>query len=117
MSKELVPLIANRDQTAVRPTAYRGSKDGTFDEWLLVMKPFLERVFLSSSAVDKVLTRIDHLVDEAWNYIINKPESERDSHEKLSTLLSSRFGTGSSRWPVRQAFRLQSQFEKEDLMQ
>ena len=27
MSKELAPLIANRDQTAVRPTAYRGSKD------------------------------------------------------------------------------------------
>ena len=38
MSKELAPLIANRDQTAVRPTAYRGSKDGTIDEWLLVMK-------------------------------------------------------------------------------
>ena len=32
-------------------------------------------------------------------------------------MLSSRFRTGSSRWPVRQAFRLRSQLEKENLMQ
>ena len=117
MSGELAPLIANRDQTAVRPTAYRGLKDGTVDEWLLVMKRFLERVYLNSSPVDKAWAIIDHLGEEARSYIINKPESERDSHEKVSTLLSSRFGTGSSRWPVKQAFRLRSQFEKEDLMQ
>ena len=117
MSKELVPLIANRDQTAVRPIAYRGSKDGTIDEWLLVMKRYLERVYLSSSLVDKTWAIIDNLGDEARSYIVKKPESERDSHEKVSTLLSSRFGTGSSRWPVRQAFRLLCQFGKEDLMQ
>ena len=34
MSKELAPLIANRDQAAVRRTAFRGSKDGTVEEWL-----------------------------------------------------------------------------------
>ena len=116
MSKELAPLIANRYQTAVRPTAYRGSKDGTIDEWLLVMKRYLERVSVTSSPVDKAWAIIDHLGDEARSYIINKPESERDSHETVSTLLSSRFGTGSSRWPVRKAFRLRSQLEKEDLM-
>ena len=32
MSKEFAPLIANRDQTAVRITAYRGSKDETVEE-------------------------------------------------------------------------------------
>ena len=84
MSKELAPLTANRDQTAVRPTAYRGSKD----EWLFVMKRYLERVYLNSSPVDKAWAIIDLLGDEAWSYIINKPESERDSHEKVSTLLS-----------------------------
>ena len=63
------------------------------------------------------LAIIDHLGDEARSFIINKPESERDSHEKVTTLLSGRFGTGSSRWPVRQAFRLRSQLEREDLMQ
>ena len=117
MSKELAPLIANRDQTAVRQTAYRGSKDGTIDEWLLVMKRYLEKIYLNSSPVDEAWAIIDHLGEEARSYIINKPESELDSHEKVSTLLSSRFGTGCSRWPARQAFRLRSQFEKEDLMQ
>ena len=58
-----------------------------------------------------------HLGDEARSFIINKPESERDSHEKVTTLLSSRFGTGKNRWPVRQAFRLRNQLEKEGLMQ
>ena len=117
MSKESPPVIANRYQTAVRPTAYRGSKDGAIDEWLLVMKWYLERVYLNSSPVDKAWAIIDHLRDEARSYKINKPESERDSHDKVCTLLSYRFGTGSSRWPVSQAFRLRSQLEKEDLMQ
>ena len=117
MAKELAPLIANRDQTAVRPTLYRGSKNGTVEEWLLVMKRYLERVYSNASPVDKAWAIIDHLGDEARSFIINKPESERDSHEKVTTLLSSRFGTGSSRWPVRQAFRLRNQLEREDLMQ
>ena len=107
MPIELAASIANRDQTAVPPTAYRGLKDGTIDEWLLVMKRYLERV----DTVEKDWAIIDHLGDEAGSYIVNKPESERDSNEKVSTLLSSRFGTGSSRWPVRQAFRLRSQLE------
>ena len=117
MAKELAPLIANRDQTAVRPTLYRGSKDGTVEEWLLVMKRYLERVYSNASLIDKAWAIIDHLGDEARSFIINKPESERDSHEKVTTLLSSRFGTGSNRWPVRQAFRLRNQLEKEGLMQ
>ena len=81
------------------------------------MKRYLERGYSNASPVDKAWTIIDHLCDEARSFIINKPESERDSHEKVTTLLSSRFGTGSSRWPVRQAFRLRSQLEREDLMQ
>ena len=100
MAKELALLIANRDQTAVRPTLR-----------------YLERVYLNASPVDKAWAIIDHLGDEARSFIINKPVSERDSHEKMTTLLSSRFGTGSSHWPVRQAFRLRSQLEREDLMQ
>ena len=81
------------------------------------MKRYLERVYSNASPVDKAWAIIDHLGDEARSFIINKPESERDSHEKVTTLLSSIFGTGSSRWPVRQAFRLRNQLEKEGLMQ
>ena len=115
--KELATLIANCDHTAVRSTAYRGSKDGTVAVWLLVMKWYLERANSNSSPVDKVRPIIHHLGDEARSYIVNKPESERDSHYKVCTLLSGRFGTGNSRWPVRQTFILRSQLEKEDLMQ
>ena len=42
MFNELAPLIPNRDQTAVQPPTYRGSKDGTAEECLLVMKRYLE---------------------------------------------------------------------------
>ena len=65
IAKELAPLIANRDQTAVRPTLYRGSKDGTVEEWLLVMKRYLERVYSNASSVDKAWAIFDHLGDEA----------------------------------------------------
>ena len=73
MSKELAPLIANRDQTRVRHTIYKGTKDGTVDGWLPLMKRFLERVH---SKIDKAWEIIDHPEREARNYIINKSEPE-----------------------------------------
>ena len=93
------------------------TKDGIVEEWLLVMKRYLERVYVNSSPVDKAWAIIDHLSDEARSCKINKPHSERHSHEKACTVLSSRLGTENSRCPVRQAFRLRNQLEKEDLMQ
>ena len=78
MSKELAPLIANRDQTRVRPTIYKGTEDGTVDRWLPVMQRFLERVHAKSPKIDKAWAIIDHLEGEARNYIINKSEPERD---------------------------------------
>ena len=60
MSNELAHLIANRDQTAVRPVSYRGSKDGTIDEWLLVMKRCLEQVYPNSSPFVNDWAIIDH---------------------------------------------------------
>ena len=83
MSKELAPLIANRDQTRVRPTVYKGTKDGTVDGWLPVMKRFLERVHAKSPKIDKAWAIIDHLEGEARNYIINKSEPERDEPDKV----------------------------------
>ena len=61
MSKELAPLIANRDQTKVRPTMYKGTKDGTVDGWLPVMKRFLEWAHAKSTSIDKAWAIIDHL--------------------------------------------------------
>ena len=117
MSKELAPLIANRDQTRVRPTVYKGTKDGTVDGWLPLMKRFLERVHAKSSNIDKAWAIIDHLEGEARNYIINKSEPERDTPDKVFALLASRFGTGGNRMHVRQTFMSRVQQEKEDWMQ
>ena len=116
MSKELAPLIANRDQTKVSPTIYKGTKDGTVDGWLPVMKRFLERVH-AKSPIDKAWAIIHHLEGEARNYIINKSEPEQDEPDKVFTLLASRLGTGGNRMHVRQTFMSRTQQEKEDWMQ
>ena len=54
MSKVWAALIANRDQTAVRLTAYRGSGDRTVDVWLLLMKLYLEQVCSNASPLTKL---------------------------------------------------------------
>ena len=76
MSKEPAPLIANRDKTTVRPTIYKGTKDGIVDGWLPLMKRFLERVHTKSTKINKAWAIIDHLEGEARNYVINKSEPE-----------------------------------------
>ena len=43
MSKELAPLLAGRDPTQARPSVYRGSKEGSIDGWILVMRRYLQR--------------------------------------------------------------------------
>ena len=110
-------MSKDRDQTRVRPTIYKGTKDGTVDGWLPVMKRFLERVHAKSRKIDKAWAIIGHLEGEARNYIINNTEPERDEPDKVFTLLASRFGTGGNRMQVRQTFMSRIQQEKEDWMQ
>ena len=117
MPKELAPLIANRDQTRVRLTIRKGTKYGTVDGWLPLMKRFLERVHTKSNKIDKAWAIIDHLEEEARNYIINKSEPERDEPDKVFALLASRFGTGGNRMHVRQTLMARIQQEIEDWMQ
>ena len=117
MSKELAPLIANRDQTRVRPTIYKGTKDGTVDDWLPLMKRFPERVHTKSTKIDKAWAIIDHLEGEARNYIINKSEPGLDEPDKVFAFLASRFETGGNRMHVRQTFMARIQQGKEDWMQ
>ena len=114
MSKELAPLIANRDQTRTRPTINKGTKDGSIDCWLPLLRRFLERVLSKSAKTDKAWANIDHLMNEARNYFINKSEPDRDEPEKVFFLLASRLGTGGNRLLVRQTFMYRTQQEKED---
>ena len=117
MSKELAPLLAERDLAQTRPNVYRGSKDGSIDGWILIMQRYLKRIQTKVSAEDRAWSIIGHLEGEARNYIINKAESERDTPEKVFELLSSRFGAGGNCMQVRQAFQSRVQQEKEDWMQ
>ena len=112
MSKELAPLLAGRDLAQTRPNVYRGSKEGSIDGWILVMRRYLKRTQNKVSADDQAWSIISHLEGEARNYIINKAESERDTPEKVFELLSSRFGAGGNRMQVRQAFLSHVQQEK-----
>ena len=38
MSKQLAPFLAGRDPVQARPSFYRGSKEGSIDGWILVMR-------------------------------------------------------------------------------
>ena len=117
MSKEFAPLLAGRDPTQARPSVYRGSKEGSIDGWILVMRRYLQRTQAKATPDDKAWSIIGHLEGEARYYIINKAESERDTPEKVFDLLASRFGTGGNRMQVRQAFATRQQSDREDWMQ
>ena len=88
MSKQLAPLLAGRDPTQTRPNVYRGSKEGSIDCWILVMRRYLQRNQAKATPDDKAWSIIGHLEGEARNYIINKAESERATPEKVFDLLA-----------------------------
>ena len=117
MSKELAPLLAGRDPTQDRPSVNRGSKEGSIDGWILVMRRYLQRTQAKATPDDRAWYIIGHLEGEARNYIINEAESERDTPEKVFELIASRFETGGNRMQVRQAFTTRHQSDREDWMQ
>ena len=117
MSKELATLLAGRDQTQAKPSVYRGSKEGSIDGWILLMRRYLQRTHAKATHDDKAWSIIGHLEGETPNCIINKAESERHTPEKVFELLASRFETGGNRMQVRQAFTTRQQSDREDWMQ
>ena len=117
VSKELSPLLAGRDPSQARPSVYRRSKEGSIDDWVLVMRRYLPRTQAKATPDDKAWSIISHLEGEARNYIINKAESERDAPEKVFALLASLFGSGGNRIQVRQAFATQQQTNRQDWVQ
>ena len=87
MSKELALLLVGRDLAQTRPSVYRGSKDGSIDGWILVMRRYLKQTQLKATLDDQAWTIIGHLEGEAHNYIINNAESERHTPEKVFEFL------------------------------
>ena len=116
MSKGLEPLLAAKESKN-KPTKYRGSKDGNADGWMMLMKRHLEKAHARATPLDKAWTIIEYLEHETRDYITNKSEVERDTDEKVFTLLARRFGTGSSKIHLQQQFRTRNQNNEEDYMQ
>ena len=116
MAKGLEPLIASKDARS-RPSVYKGSKDGLIDGWILMMRRYLQKTYATATTLDQAWRIIEYLEAESRDFIINKAESERDTPEKVFSLLSRRFGTGSNRTQIRHAFTARAQLEGENEMQ
>ena len=110
MAKGLEPLIANKDARS-RPSVYKGSKDGLIDGWILMMRRYLQKTYATATSLDQAWRIIEYLEAESRDFIINKAELERDTPEKVFSLLSRRFGTGSNRTQIRHAFTARAQLE------
>ena len=116
MSKGLEPLLAVKE-SKIKPTKYRGTKDGNADGWMMLTKSHLEKAHAMATTLDKAWTIFKYLEHEARDYIINKSEAERDTDEKVFALLTRRFGTGSIKIHIQQQFRTRNQNSEEDYMQ
>ena len=79
------------------------------------MKRHLEKVHAKKTPLDKAWTKFEFMEHEARDYITNKSEAERDTHEKVFGLLLARgFGTGSSKIHIQQQFRTRNKHKEED---
>ena len=116
MSKGLELLLATKG-TKIKPTKYRGTRDGIVDGWLMLMTRYLEKAHAKETSLDRAWTTVEFLENEARNYITNKSEAERDTDEKVFALLARRFGMGSNKIQIQQQFSTSNQSPDEDYMQ
>ena len=79
------------------------------------MRHHLSTSYGTASPIDQAWRIIEYLESEPRDFIIRKSDSERDTPEKVFSLLSRRFGTGSNRTQIRQSFlsRIQNEGESE----
>ena len=115
ISEALAPLLAGKN-SANLPDKYRGEQDGLVDNWITMMKRYLEKTCAQSSELDRAWTVIEFLEQEARLFVLNKPESERDFGQKVLALLARRFGTGPNRSHIQRQFYARNQEPEEDHM-
>ena len=82
-----------------------------------MMRRHLTKSQPTAAPLDQAWRIIEALEGEARDYLINKLESERNEPEKVFTLLSRRFGSGSNNIEVRRSFAQRDQRPDEDVMQ
>ena len=115
ISENLAPLLAVKSSKNL-PDKYKGEQDGSIDNWITIMKRYLEKTCAQSSELDRAWTVIEFLEQEARAFIINKHDSERDTGQKVLDILARRFGPGPSRYHIQQQFYARNREPNEDHM-
>ena len=109
--------IVKSDDGRSKPNAYKNPiKDGSVDNWVVLMRRYLETRKTPMTPKDKAWLILENLDGEARNYIMNKAESELSSPEKVFSCLARRFGSGAGKAQIRVTFAGRTQGEAEDIM-
>ncbi len=87
--------------------------DGSVDAWISLLRMYLEDC--KGPERTRVLTLITFLHKHAQAWIMQKPQNERDSCQKIFNLLSKRFGIGNSSKDARLQFDVRKQEPNENL--
>ena len=97
-----------------KPHKYGGeATDGSVDAWISLMRMYLEDC--RGPERTKVLTLLTFFHRHAQAWIMQKPENERDSCEKVCMMLSKRFGIGEYPNDARLQFDVRKQESDERL--
>ena len=110
--------VIQKDEPKSKPPVFRGgARDGSVDNWITLVRRYLEKIKPKQSLRDQSWTIIELLDGEARNYIMNKPAPEINDPEAVLRLLNNRFGTGASKALIRTSFASRMQKPEESLMQ
>ena len=97
--------IVKPDDGRSKPSAYKNAiKDGSIDNWVVLMRKFLESRKTPMTPKDKAWMIVGNLDGDARNYIKNKVETELSDPEKDFNCLTRRFGSGAGKTQIRVTF-------------
>ena len=117
MTQGLNSVIQKEDPKTKPPVFRGGIRDGSVDNWITLVRRYLEKIKPKQSLRDQSWSIIELLDGEARNYIMNKPAPEISDPEAVLRLLNNRFGTGASKALIRTSFASRMQKPEESLMQ
>ena len=109
--------IVKPEQSRSKPSSYKDpTKDGSVDNWVVLMRSYLESRQAPMTPKDKAWMIVENLDGDARNYIMNKTESELSNPEQVFKCLTRRFGSGIGRAQTCLSFADRTQGEDEDMM-
>ena len=87
--------IVKPEESRNKPGSYKSpAKDGSIDNWVVLMKRYLDSRKTPMSQKDKAWMILENLEGDARNYLMSKAASELDDPERVFNCLTRRFGSG-----------------------